>query len=151
MEVKLEKKPGFTVVGMKHRGKPHNKEIPQLWSQFLLRAAEIKNRTDEAIYFGAEDNYDETTREFDYMACVEVNEADSLPSGMEQWQIPANTYAIFATTLPHINDTYASIESRLADSGLERKHAPEFELYDETFAADDPESLFYIYVPVKEN
>ena len=151
MKIKLERKPAFTVVGMKHRGKAQSNEIPQLWSSFLPRTAEIKNRTNKDICFGAEDNYDETTREFDYMACIEVNQVDDLPLGMEQWQIPANTYAIFPTTLPDINNTYANIESRLADSGLERKLAPEFELYDETFDAADPESLFYIYVPVKEN
>ena len=151
MDIKLEKKTAFTVVGMKHRGKAQNQEIPQLWTKFIPRAAEIKNRVNEMICYGAENNYDEATHEFDYLACVEVSQVDQLSTDMEAWQIPANTYAIFPTTLPNLNETYANIESRLSDAGLERLFAPEFELYDETFEATDPKSLLYVYVPVKEN
>lgn len=150
MDIKIEKKPAFTVVGMKYHGQGPSPKIPQLWGEFLQRVSEIGNRTNENLCYGAEDNYDEATNEFDYLACVEVDQADNVPAGMEQWQIPANTYAIFPTSLPDINETFASIDAKLADSGLERLPAPEFELYDETFDNQDPTSLLYIYVPVKE-
>lgn len=151
MSIKLEKKPAFTVVGMKYHGKGQSPKIPELWGEFMQRVSEISNRSNENLCYGAEDNYNETTNEFDYLACVEVSQVEDLPAGMEQWQIPANTYAIFPTTLPDINETYENIESRLTDSGLKRAFAPEFELYDETFDAQDPKSLLYVYVPVKEN
>lgn len=151
MDIKFEKRSSFTVVGMKYHGQGPSPKIPELWGKFLPRVAEIGNRTNENLCYGAEANYDEASNEFDYLACVEVDQADNLPAGMEQWQIPANTYAVFPTTLPDINETFASIETQLADSGLERVYAPELELYDETFDNQDPTSLLYIYVPVKEN
>lgn len=150
MDIKLEKKPAFTVVGMKYRGKNENKEIPQLWSQFLPRVSEIQNITDHDLCFGVEDNYDEVADEFDYLACIPVSHVETLPAGMERWDIPANTYAIFPTNLQKITDTYHYIyESGLADAKLERGTGPEFEYYDETFDAKDPNSTFYLYVPVK--
>jgi AraC family transcriptional regulator len=150
MDMKLEKKPAFTVVGMKYRGKNAHDEIPALWGQFMPRVPEIKDVANRQFCYGAEDNCDEVGGEFSYMACVEVSQTESIPEGMETWQIPANTYAVFPCTLPTIRDTFANMPTELVGAGLEQLPDPLFELYDETFDPQDPNSPMYIYVPVQK-
>ena len=44
MEHQIVNKPGFTVVGMKYRGKNEHDEIKQLWGQFVPRIREIQSQ-----------------------------------------------------------------------------------------------------------
>ena len=81
------------------------------------------------------------------MAGVSVETADELPEGMSQWNVPANTYAVFETTLPTIGDTFGYIyNSWLPTSGYRQAAGPYFERYDETFSPDNPR--LSIYIPV---
>jgi AraC family transcriptional regulator len=150
MDMKLEKKPAFTVVGMKYRGKNEHDEIPALWGQFTPHLPEINGVANRQFCYGAEDNYDDDSGEFDYLACVEVNETESIPEGMETWHIPANKYAVFPCTLPTILDVFDDLSTKLVGAGLEQLPDPLFELYDETFDPQDPNSTLYIYIPVKD-
>ena len=103
-EPKITSKPAFSVIGMKYRGKNEHDEIPQLWGKFMAREGEIKDKLDPQICYGVEDNHDEVSGEFDYVAAFEVGKDAEVPEGMVKWDVPAQTYAAFTCTLPTIQE-----------------------------------------------
>ena len=150
MEPKIVSRPAFTVVGMKYRGKNEQNEIPQLWSQFGPRMGEIKHKVDRDIAYGVMGNLDESSGEFDYVAAIEVENADDLPNGMVSWGVPEQTYAVFTCTLPTIRETFQHVyETWLPQSAYQRGMDVEFELYDADFDPEDPSSEMTIYIPIK--
>ena len=150
MDVKIESKPAFTVVGLKYHGKNENDEIPQLWGKMNPRWSEIPARVNHQHTYGICGNMDENGA-FSYVAGVEVSATDALPEGMVAWEVPAGQYAVFACTLKTIGETYKyAFETWLPASDYNHHPAPDFEYYDETFNPDDPASLLYIYIPVEQ-
>ena len=150
-EPKILTKPAFTVIGMKYRGKNEHEEIPQLWGKFMDRASEIVGKVDPQVCYGVEDNYDETSGEFDYVAALEVSSEADVPAGMVKWEVPDRTYAVFTCTLPTIREAYNSAyKSWLPESGYQRTPGPEFELYDQDFDPHVLSSPMYLYVPVNK-
>lgn len=144
------RRPAFTVVGVKYRGRNDNNEIPALWDAFFPdQAALIQHKVDAHVSYGVEDNMDPATGEFDYMAGYEVSDAALIPEGMARWDVPANTYAVFATPLPSIRQTFAAVYNEwLPQSGYRRVPGPEFELYDHDFDPANGKLDMYLYVPV---
>jgi AraC family transcriptional regulator len=133
MELKIVRRPGFLVVGMKYRGKNQKNEIPELWQEFMTRVGEIKHRAN-LLGYGVMDNYDEKTGEFDYLAGVKVSDASEIPPGMESWQVPEQTYAVFPCNLKDIKEAFQQIYRQwLPQSGYQRTQGPQFEFYDESF------------------
>lgn len=148
-EVKIVNRPAFTVAGMLYRGDNGGNEIPQLWDQFGPKMGIIPHRIDPQSCYGICDNFDEKAKVFDYIAACEVKPGETMPDGMVTRAIPAQTYAVFRTTLPEIRTTMDDIYNTwLPSSDYERGSGPEFELYDEEFSPEDPASMLYIYVPV---
>jgi AraC family transcriptional regulator len=151
MEPQIVKKPAMTLVGLQLHGKMEGMDIKSLWTGFGPRMAEIKDG-DPNICYGAMDRYDEATGEFDYLAACEVKSAATgpvVPSGMVSWLIPAQTYAVFPSTLPQIGETWTTVYQQwLPQSGYQRGTGPEFELYDEKFNPQDPAAVLYICVPI---
>lgn len=149
--IQIVQRPALTLVGLKYRGKNQNNEVPQLWGQFMARFHEIDRIIDPGVCYGAQDNFDNASGEFDYLAAYEAPPDSPIPAGMERWQIDANEYAVFPTTLATIHQSYDAIYGTwLPQSGYRRAPGAEFELYDETFQADDPHSTFYLYVPLAQ-
>jgi len=150
MEPRIVSKPGFTVVGVKYRGKNENQEIPEVWGEFGSRFSDFKHRSEEGIAYGAMDNYDPDIGEFDYVAGVAISSSKGQPADLTVWDIPGATYAVFTTTLPAIRSAFDSIyHDWLPASDYQRQSGPEFELYDERFDPQDPESELDIYIPVE--
>jgi AraC family transcriptional regulator len=149
MEPQIQSKSAFTVVGMKYRGKNQEQEIPALWREFAPRIDEIKHRTAAHDSYGVMDNYDEATGEFDYLSAVEVTSAGDLPQGMIPWQVPENKYAVLSFKFSQIQEAFRAIYAWIPESGHQRAPGAEFEYYPETFDPEDPESLMYLYVPIK--
>ena len=101
--------------------------------------------------YGVMGNYDESTGAFDYVAGFPVGSAADIPEGMVSWAVPEQTYAVFKCTLPSIAETYQFIHGDwLRSSGYRHVDGPEFELYDEEFDPQVPESPIYIYIPVEK-
>lgn len=149
MEPKFVQKPAFTVVGVVHRGPMGNPDIPKLWGVFNHHMADIPNIINPRVCYGAQDHFDEATGEFDYLAACETPPGSRAPEGMHVWDVAAANYAVFPTTLATIHDSYHYIYGTwLPQSGYQRASGVEFELYDESFNPDDPNSTFYLYVPV---
>ena len=149
VEVKFVSRPAFTVAGMLYRGNNANHEIPQLWEQFGPKMGILPHRIDALTCYGVCDAIDEEAKVFDYIAGCEGKPDEEVPDGMVTRAIPAQTYAVFTTTLPEIRSTMDYIYGTwMPVSDYERGAGPEFELYGEEFNPDDPASRLYIYVPV---
>jgi AraC family transcriptional regulator len=149
MEPKIESRPAFRVVGIKIRTKNEQDEIPQMWGQFAARVAEVQNRVDAHATYGVVGNHDEASGEYDYMAGLNVTPSAGVPEGMTSWDVPAQTYAVFTCTLPTIGATIEHIHGTwFPASGYHHAGGPEFELYDEAFDPNDPDSRMYIFIPV---
>lgn len=149
MEPEIKSKSAFTVVGMKYRGKNEKNEIPQLWNEFQPRMNEITHKVNPYVAYGAMDNYDEKSGEFDYIAGFEVDSVADIPEGMARMDVPEHMYAVFTCTLPTMGDVYGyAYTTWLPQSDVERIKGPEFELYDENFDPENEDSKVYIYIPI---
>ena len=92
------------------------------------------------------DHFDETTEEFDYIICAEVDPLGELPEGMVSYAIPRQTYSVFKCTLPTIRDVCRhAYREWLPSSEYNRAPGPEYELYAEEFHIDQ---TLHIYIPV---
>lgn len=150
MEPRFVSKPAFTVVGVKYRGRNDNNEIPALWESFFpQQAARIEDKLDPTVSYGVEDNMDMASGEFDYLAGYEVSGGAQTPEGMERWDLPPQTYAVFRGPLSQIHAMYHSVyHDWLPRSGYRRAPGPEFELYDRDFDPVNGKLDMYLYVPV---
>lgn len=146
MQPQFITKPAFTVVGSLLHTQPMTPEIPQLWDKFVPRIDEIQHIAEPHVSYGLMESFDQMTR-LDYMAGVSVETAGKLPEGMSQWNVPANTYAVFETTLPTIGDTFGYIYNTwFPTSGYRPAAGAYFERYGETFSPSNPS--LSIYIPV---
>jgi predicted transcriptional regulator YdeE len=150
MEPRIVERAAFTVVGLHYRGKNENNEIPQMWQAFGPRVGEIPHMAQPHVAYGISANMDESTGEFDYIAGFEVSGAEDLPEGMVRWDVPAGTYAVFSTTLPGIGETFRhAYHTWMPQAGYQSTGGPDFEVYDERFDPEDPDSEFDLYIPIK--
>jgi AraC family transcriptional regulator len=149
MQIKIVERTLFTVIGLKYRGRNENNEIPQLWQALGPRTGEIENMVDHTAAYGISANVDMETREFDYIAGFEASSAEVVPEGMVAFEVPGGKYAVFATTLPKIGETFdQAYHTWLPEAGHQPTGGPEFELYDERFDPQDPDSEFDLYIPI---
>ena len=146
MQLQFVTKPALTVVGLLLHTQPMTPEIPQLWDKFVPRIDEIQHVAEPHVSYGLMQSFDQMSR-LDYMAGVSVETVDGLPEGMAQWNLPANTYAVFESTLATIGDTFGYIYNTwLPTSGYRPASSPYFERYGETFSPENPS--LSIYIPI---
>lgn len=139
-------KPAFTVVGLLIHTKPMTPEIPKLWDQFVPRIDEIKHGSEPRVSYGL---MAQNMEALDYMAGNPVEKVVELPTGMNQWDVPANTYAVFEATLATLGEVFGYIYNTwLPTSGYQPATGPSFERYDETFSPANPK--LSIYIPVQK-
>ena len=151
MEPQFVTKPAFTVVGMLLRATPMSPEIPQLWDRFAPRIDEIPHLAEPDVSYGVMGNFDTATSQFDYLAGCSVTAVDEMPEGMRRWDVPAQTYAVFETTIPTMGQTMDAIYTHwLPTSGYRQVNSMYFERYGETFSPEDPASTLSIYIPVEK-
>ena len=147
MEPKIETKAAFTVVGLNYHGKNENNEIAGVWAELNPRFQEIPNLVQPFQAYGVCGPVQEDGR-FRYLAGFEVSAESELPEGMESWQVPTQTYAIFPCTLATIGDTYNyAFQTWLPGSEYEHVNAPDFEYYP---PETTPQEGMYVYIPVKK-
>lgn len=152
MEIKIVERAAFTVVGLHHRGKSENNEIPLMWQALGPRIQEIKDIVDRMVAYGVSADMDQSTGEFTYIAGFEVSSAENAPEGMVAFEVPGATYAVFSTTLPKIGETFHNaFETWLPQAGHQPASSPMFEMYDERFDVQDPTSTFDVYIPIEGN
>lgn len=139
----------FTVVGMRYRGDNKNNEIKQLWDEFWPIHAQIKSISDPFTAYGICDAMDEESKEFEYMASVEVDDTNNIPANMISKSIEGGLYAVFVSTLSTIMEVYDYIMKEwLPASEYKRGNRPDFELYGSAFDPEDPKSSIYLHMPI---
>ena len=157
MEPKFITKPGFTVMGLRYFGKNEKGEIADLWGSFNQRVEDLgglPNETGEAaigLCVTPEDAPADGA--FEYVAGFPVSQVEDVPVGFVVRQVPEYTYAVFAHRgdLAGLGKTYEYIyEVWLPQSGYQLAAKIDFEYYDQDFKDFAPDSVFYIYLPVKK-
>lgn len=153
MEYKLVDQPAFTVVGVLYQGKNQNHEINRLWDVFNRRAREIQDTLDGPAYGLCRIPAGLPEGEFEYVAGFPVSSTAHVPAGMVARSLPAMKCARFEHRglLTSLGDTYNHIyQVALPQAGLQPlEPGLDFESYDEDFKIDSPDSVMYIWVPVK--
>jgi AraC family transcriptional regulator len=150
MALEIIQRPAFTVVGMNIRTRPKSPDIPALWPKFVPRIAEIQRQTEPEVAYGVMRHGQGSTDTLFYMAAVAVSPPGRAPSGMESLDIPAESYAVFRYPLAGVGQGFSEIFNRLLpSSGYAPIQAPYLERYDESFDADDAQSMVEILIPVR--
>lgn len=134
-----------------YKGKNENQEIKAMWGEIVPRWGEIKHETKPLNRaFGLCGELEEDGS-FSYLAGIEVDKVEDLPAGMESWDVPENTYAVFPCTLAEIHQTYEFAHSKwMPENGYKRADGPDYEYYDAAFDPAKPDSILYIYIPIKK-
>ncbi len=153
MEPKFVTKPAFMLVGMQYVGKNANNEIAAMWGRFNPFIDHLASHPIQATYgwCGMLQNPPEEGA-FEYVAAVEADHAEALPDWAVIRMIPAHTYAV----IPHVGpldtlrETYHQIyHNWLPQSGYESAAPFDMEVYTDEFKNFAPDSVMYIYIPVK--
>jgi predicted transcriptional regulator YdeE len=123
-------------------------KIPEIWMQLCSFLGSIPTQTGQSTY-GVCTGYDGSS--FQYMAGVEVQKTDGMPSGFTHLKIPAQRYAVFnhtkhASQLPETLD--AIYRKWLPNSGLQVADGPALEKYTEDFCPDKGGGI-EVWIPVK--
>ncbi|MBN2044876.1 MAG: effector binding domain-containing protein [Anaerolineales bacterium] len=151
MKVEIKTLPAFTTAGMKYVGKNENNQIAAMWQEIGPRWGEINNPAkpyERAFGICGEMEEDGS---FTYLAGIQVDKVEDLPADLNSWEVPENTYAVFPCTLRDIHKTYQYAHSTwMPENGYKRADGPDFEYYGEHFDPADPESILYVYIPVKK-
>ena len=154
MELELKSLPAFKVYGLLYVGKNENQEISALWDQFNQRGEELCPSTTDQAFGVCRMIPTNTTGEFEYLAGVEYKEGQPLPQGTVVREVPACTVAVFkhVGAVDTLHQTYVRIYSEWLPSSNYEPLEPGFdmEVYNEEFTFFAPDSVMYIYVPVKQ-
>jgi AraC family transcriptional regulator len=138
--------PAFRAVGLRIRTTPFSDDIPALWQAFMPHMASITTITPEISYGLMGDHHADGT--FAYMAAVAVAADAVVDPALATWHVPAQRYAVFETSLPHMGTMFDRIHGELMPaSGLHYGQGPSFEYYGPAF--DTPAQTFHIYIAIQ--
>jgi len=157
MEPRFESLKEIRLTGMKLPMSLADNKTAALWSRFMPRRQEIKNKAGTELY--SVQIYDplyfdefSPTREFEKWAAMPVNGHGEIPEGMEPLGIPGGEYAVFfyrgaASRGPEV---FGYIFGEwLPKSGYLLDNRPHFEILGEKYKNEDPESEEEIWIPVR--
>lgn len=147
MEPTYETTDAFDLFGLLWHG-TDNREIPPLWGRFEEIFAPHFGTVPSERSYGACGPMD-ADGAFDYLMAMELGPQTTPGDGLTVWRIPAGRWAVFATPLGKIRDTFHAIHSDwLPTAGVARRDAPLLERYGPTFDGT-PEAILEILVPVE--
>lgn len=135
---------------MEYLGNNANQEISRLWQHFNQRADELIGEGN--CFYGVCSMLPGSKAGWmEYVAGMKVSKTVKCPQGMVIFDVPANTYAVFKHhgALASLRATYEGIMASWKTSGMQPAGNYDMEVYDEKFLDFIPESVFYIYEPVK--
>ncbi|MFS1512119.1 GyrI-like domain-containing protein [Chengkuizengella sp. SCS-71B] len=156
LEPTFVKKDEFKIAGLQcltlMEQDEYQKDIGQLWEEFMGTLPNIKNKTNESKTYGLCFDFKETN-EYSYVSGVEIDDPNiSLPDKVVVKTIPASRYAVFTYKgdMSGVGAAFKYIyETWLPQSG----EVPEefsFEFYDERFLGpSNKNSEMDIYIPLK--
>jgi|AntRauTorcE11897_2_1112592.scaffolds.fasta_scaffold29044_2 AraC family transcriptional regulator len=153
----IVKTPGRKLLGMNIETSFGDDKTVELWSSFMPRRAEIKNKLSEDFislqHYPADFDFQPLTP-FTKWAVVEVKSFDSTPEGMQTLTLPEGMYATFThkgkahkfrETLEYIYGTW------IPESKYELDDRPHFEVLGEKYKGpNDPNSEEDVWIPIKQ-
>ncbi len=154
MRPEIKEIDSFLVAGFRERFDAASKhQIPALWGRFMPLLEEVPHRAGGT--FGVCTNMSSDDGSFDYVAGVEVERVDRLPSGMVAESLPRQTYAVFRHQLRSY-DLHAELQPTLRwifgtwlpGSDFEYVVGPDFERYPADFEPV-PGKYLEIAIPVR--
>lgn len=135
-----------------------NNQTSELWRSFMTRRKEITNNLNSDLY--SLQVYDKSLdfrqfspqTEFKKWALTEVSDFDSIPDGMEKYELEGGLYAVFdfkgtAADFPKVFQYILRIW--LPNSEYELDNREHFELIGEKYKNNDPNSEEEIWIPIK--
>jgi predicted transcriptional regulator YdeE len=135
----IKRIPARTVVGIARRTSNADgrstKDIMAAWAAFLQTnaSAKIKSRAVPPTMYAVYSDYESNWRgEYSYLIGCGVTRAGTVPDGMEEKKIPAQTYAVFSAK-GQMPDEVLAIWSMVWLSDLPRAYTFDFEVYDRRF------------------
>lgn len=135
-----------------------NNRTAELWHSFMPQRNNIQNRVSSElislqVYPSAYFADFSPTNEFQKWALTEVSDFQELPEGMESFILPGGLYAVFHYTGlssdPGIFQYIFGIW--LPDSGYFLDDRPHFEVLDERYRNNDPNSEEEIWIPIRKS
>jgi AraC family transcriptional regulator len=154
MEYRLERKEAFTVVGFRYPLKKDLEEnfqiVPGLWAKFASNGS--RERLTALMNTGLQGvlgiSICQDGQDWSYGIAVASNEEPE--EGMEKWQVPDRTWAVFSGAGP-CPQAIQELERRIftewfPTSGYKYDRGPDVELYKKP---DPSQAEFEVWVPVK--
>ncbi len=157
MEPKIITLQKLMIVGVQTFGNAEDGSAPQMWDVLMSNDINIPKRINKNISYGIETYTKEmeTSKNWFYMAGVEVDSFDNMPIQMSAKVIPENTYACFEFkgAIPQkLGEFFQKIYIQwLPNSGYEQAGPYDIERYDERFlGVDNEESMLEILIPIRQ-
>jgi AraC family transcriptional regulator len=155
MEPRMETRAATTLIGMHNRAGSEG-TTSDLWRRFLPRRSEIRGRVDDnrismRVFHRADDEPLGQQTPVDEWAVVEVSAGTEAPEGMEVFELPGGTYAVFLhrglpsalpETLGHVFGTW------LPSSPYELDNRPHLAVMGPGYTHDDPDAEEELWIPV---
>lgn len=125
--------------------------LPPLWDAFMPRIGEITQRI-PGICYGVVRPDAEDPERLEYLAAMEVKDASApVPPDMQQWIVPAATYAHFEHRGPSaqvdLTVSYA-YGAWLMHESVRHTGGPDVEIYDDRWSPTSPDSVFEYSIPI---
>lgn len=153
MEITIKQIPALKLVGLRYQGKNENKEIAAAWTTFNQRSGEIKNQNGAAAYGICSIPAGLAEGEFEYLCALPVDKFEDVPQGLVERNLEAMRAAVFVHrgSYETLGDTYSSIyQTWLPEASLQAlENGFDLEVYTDEFKDFAPDSVMYIYVPIK--
>ncbi len=149
MEPRIISKPAFTVVGLLQDDQKDDASIDELWLRLGSRFHEIEGVNPD-VGFGVHFSKDDGNQ---FLIGFSVQKNGPIPKGMTAIHFEAKEYAVFTHqgTLDRIDDTLSMFYCDwLPTSGYQQEGTYYFEVYDDRFVPNSPDSVIAIYVPLKQ-
>ncbi len=157
MQVKIQTLSEKKLAGKRLRMSLINNKTGELWKSFMQNRNEIKNNIGNDLYSiqilpkDYFSKFDPNT-EFEKWASTEVKDLNSIPEGMETFNLQGGLYAVFihkgdASTGPQLFQYI--IEEWLPQSDYVLDDRPHFEVLGEKYKNNDPNSEEEIWIPIK--
>lgn len=153
MGIQIKKIKAFKVIGLRYQGNNKNNEIADMWTKFNERQHEIHNFSGDEAYGICSIPSGLPEGEFEYICALPVSKVDEIPAGLVTRSYPAMSVAVFEQqgSYENLRKTYSNIYKKwLPEASLQPlENGFDLEVYDEKFRNFAPDSIMYIYVPIK--
>ncbi len=141
-----------TIFGVESEKNNLSEKVPQLWESFVPRMTSISSMVSDFAYGLIQQVY-EPEEQLEYVACVEVDNIESIPDSMVAITLEAQKYAQFThkgfVDVDNLNETINYIYSNwLLNSDMHHTYQPDLEIYGPEFKMQSEDSIIYYAIPV---